>query len=173
MRLPRLNSAISQPIPHDFRGIEVEIDQMILYVKEFSADPSVIQTARDVVMGVEPHDITGEVIAIYDWVKEHVRYVEDPAQDEALTTPKKMVEDIRAHGRISEDCDSMSTFLATLLASIGRNVRFRLGGDHSYALSHVWTQVELFGRWYDLDATGYLEPGQYYEYPHTETRSIF
>lgn len=62
--------------------------------------------------------------------------------------------------RTSGDCDEGSTFLATLLASVGIVSRFRFGGQEDDSASdgcnyhHVWVQgQDDTGKWIDLDVT--------------------
>lgn len=64
------------------------------------------------------------------------------------------------HGKTSGDCDEGSTFLATLLASIGIVPRFRFGGQEDSEASdgcnyhHVWVQgLDDSGTWVDMDVT--------------------
>ncbi|MGH9390484.1 MAG: transglutaminase domain-containing protein [Vicinamibacteria bacterium] len=65
-----------------------------------------------------------------------------------------------SHSSTSGDCDEGSTFLATLLASVGIVSRFRFGGQEDASARdgcnyhHVWVQgLGEQGEWVDLDVT--------------------
>jgi hypothetical protein len=64
------------------------------------------------------------------------------------------------HSKTSGDCDEASTFLATLLSSIGIVPRFRFGGQRNAHAAdgcnyhHVWVQGQADdGHWVDMDIT--------------------
>lgn len=65
-----------------------------------------------------------------------------------------------SHGFTSGDCDEGSTFLATLIASVGIVPRFRFGGQEDSSsrdgcnYHHVWVQgQDDAGNWVDMDVT--------------------
>jgi len=92
--VPAPGSVIRTPIPDDDHGIRFEIDRMVDYVRHFSGDPLVLKTARRVVELCEAKDKLCEISVIFEWVKEHYRYVSDPVLKEAVQTPVSMINDI-------------------------------------------------------------------------------
>jgi len=99
---------------------------------------------------VRPKDRLGEVQALFEWVRRHVRYTRDIWQVETLHTARRMIE-LRAG-----DCDDMSILLASLLLSTGHPVRLVLAGYHParpHAYSHIYPEVNVRGRWIALDTT--------------------
>lgn len=154
-------------------GIHFEIGRMMDLVREGCVDPDVIETARSLTLGCRPRDRVCEIEKIYDFVRQHFRFVDDPTNNEAISTVERFLREIREKGRTSGDCDEVSTFLATLLSAVGIPARFRFGG-RGRELSHVWVQAQLFnGRWVDLEPSGYLDPGFYFDFPSFTEMEIF
>lgn len=153
-------------------GIYDEINVMISYVRHFSGDPGVVEQARAVVMSCPVRDQKCEALAIHEFVRDRVRFVPDPTDKEVIATPALMLENIRSQGRTSGDCDEISTLEASLLSAVGIPARFRFGGE-GLELTHVWVQAEVEGTWFDLESTGYLEAGYYYDFPRYAVRAIF
>src|SRR5262245_9545981 len=71
--------------------------------KDFYVRQKAIQVFRD--YGVRAKDRFGEVCALFDWVKRHVRYTRDILGVELLHTARRMIE-LRAG-----DCDDMTILL--------------------------------------------------------------
>jgi transglutaminase-like putative cysteine protease len=116
--------------------------------RDFYVRQKAIQILRE--YGVSARDRYGEVCALFDWVRRHVRYTRDIFRVELLHTARRMLE-LRAG-----DCDDMTILLGAMLLSVGHPVRialtgFRLSKPHSY--SHIYPEVNVRGRWIALDAT--------------------
>jgi hypothetical protein len=116
--------------------------------KDFYVRQKAIQIFRQ--YRVPPKDRHGEVVALFEWVKRHIRYTRDIFRTELLHTARRMLE-LRAG-----DCDDMTILLGAMLISTGHPVRivlagFRPGKPHAY--SHIYLEVNLAGRWVPLDAT--------------------
>jgi len=69
--------------------------------------------------GVAERDKQGEVVAIHEWVKKHLRYVKDPLWYEFVTYPETL-----AFERADGDCDDHVTLEAALLGALGIPTRF-------------------------------------------------
>src|SRR3990167_6490624 len=80
-------------------------------------------------------DYASEVLAIYYFVKQRVRYMNDPDGVELLKAPLKTLE------TRSGDCDDIATLLATMLMSAGKAVRFAVGSFSSDRGRPVWSHV--------------------------------
>lgn len=76
-----------------------------------------VQIVRDA--GVAERDKRGEIIAIHEWVKNHLRYVNDPLWYEFITFPETL-----AFERNDGDCDDHVVLEAALLGALGIPSRF-------------------------------------------------
>lgn len=92
--IPGPGEAIREPIPNDERGIRFEIQKMKEYVKHFSGDPVVAKLARRIAELCPGKDKACEMQALFQWTKNHMRYVSDPEGKELLTTPVLNISDI-------------------------------------------------------------------------------
>jgi len=173
MKAPERLQARLTSISNGMAGIRYEMDQMKAYVREFCTNPTIIEFVRSLVMDCPPKDKVCEIKQIHAFVCERVRFVDDPVHNEAIVSPLKMLEDIRANGRTSGDCDEYAPFTCTLLAAIGIRPRFRFGGRGT-ELYHVWSEAELRdGVWCNLDPSCYLPAGFFYDFPKYESMEIF
>ncbi len=76
--------------------------------------------------------------------------------EELLTSPLLMLAEIEATGRASGDCDDLAMLSASILASIGADVRFIAVGElEDGGFSHVFTQYRFpeWPDWIDFDVT--------------------
>ena len=116
--------------------------------KDFYVRQKAIQIFR--LSGIRPKDRWGEVNALFDWVKNNIRYTRDIFRVELLHSPRRMLE-LRAG-----DCDDMTMLLGAMLIATGHPVRLVLVGfrhrkPHMY--SHIYPEVNVQGRWVPIDAT--------------------
>lgn len=103
-------------------------------------------------------DFMGEAHALFDYVKNHIRYVKDIAGVETIQTPLKTLE----YGQ--GDCDDKASLLAALLESIGHKTRFHALGFRPNNVSHVLLETNINGEWIPLETTedvalGWIPPG--------------
>lgn len=210
-RAPGRGETFIRPMSDTAEGIrKLQVPKMVQYVREFTGDPDITRLARRVTQLCEAKDKLCEMNVLFQWAKNHVRYVNDPVGKETIVTPKmqlaeimtppsvvrailgdRLIEQMRGfgaghslvgdddrksilvckgcftdelsgpkHSRTSGDCDEGSTFLATLLSSVGIVPRFRFGGQEDAGASdgcnyhHVWVQgLDDAGNWIDLDVT--------------------
>lgn len=122
--------------------------------KDFAVRQHAIQIFR--LARVPAKDRLGEVRALFEWVKQNVRYTRDIFRVELLHTARRMLE-LRAG-----DCDDMTILLGSMLLSTGHPVRlalvgFRRNKPHSY--SHIYLETHVRGKWIPLDATVHRPPG--------------
>lgn len=93
---------------------------MAALVRKQSEDPRIRARARAVLAaaGVASMDYDGMIRAVFDFVRDHVRYVRDPVGAEYVTDPVELDHQID-DGDACEDCESLALYASTLLASIG------------------------------------------------------
>jgi transglutaminase-like putative cysteine protease len=135
------------PIANGHAGIFQTVARMRAYVDECKTDPQVMQAAISVVYGQPEKDRYSEARALFEYVRDHVRYVQDVAGMETLADPRLTLR------RMVGDCDDQSTLLASLLESVGYSTRFVVAGYSGPDLEHVYLQVLVAGQWIDCDPT--------------------
>lgn len=102
-----------------------------------------------------PRDVPGQVRMIYDYLSEHVHFVDDPLGLEYVGDPVRMLQEIEQRFYITGDCDDVAVLGAALGASIGIAPRFVVLAFHEPGAPMAHVYAELFdGRaWRDLDTT--------------------
>jgi hypothetical protein len=122
------------------------------------------EAALQIIGTVNAANQAGAIIGIREFVRSHMRLVADPG--ELLIKPDRLLRDIYTQGWTAGDCDDASMLTASLLGSIGFNVRFRaIGprGDGSY--EHVFCEVLRPAnppKWVAIDTTvTYVHGGWY------------
>lgn len=100
-------------------------------------DLGIVRLTREIVRDLQPGDYNGEILAIYNWVCQHVRYVRDIHDVELVISPQKLLQ------LGGGDCDDLATLLAAMLMSIGNECRFMVVGFEDKNPSHVFCQVAL------------------------------
>jgi transglutaminase-like putative cysteine protease len=100
---------------------------------------------------VEVNNKKAEAEAIFNFVRDNVRYTKDPYGFEYITTPPVLLEDIRLYiegkgDRPVGDCDDMAILSLSLLKSIGFQVAIKVVS---------FTQNKKFGHVYGLVRIGY------------------
>jgi hypothetical protein len=126
-------------------GVAQTIDQMRNLVSEAIADPSILRLAKDIVRGVPAFDDTAEAEALYNWVRQNIRFTKDPVNKETLYPPTELLQ-IRAG-----DCDDISMLLGTLLMAIGYPARLMTVAANGDEFSHVYVEGQINGQWIPLD----------------------
>lgn len=98
-------------------------------------------------------DWTCEAKALHQFVRDGIRYVQDPIDIERLQAPDKTLE-ISAG-----DCDDKSILLAALLESIGHPTRFVAIGFEPNVYSHVYVETRIGNEWIPMETTEPVEMG--------------
>jgi hypothetical protein len=98
-------------------------------------DPDIVDLVSRICQDLAQGDYSSEVLAIYYWVCQNIRYIRDPDDVELLKTPRKILQ------TKSGDCDDMSILLAAMCMTAGNPVDFCLAGFSPGALSHVYCAV--------------------------------
>lgn len=148
MQLTQRRLSFLGSLPPDAAGTHVTLKLMAGLVRQFKRDPLMRDTAISLVAGLRPKDWTGEARAIYEYVRDRIRYVRDVSGVETLQTPPVTME------LEAGDCDDKSVLLATLLETIGHPTRFVATGYKSpQSFSHVYVETLIGVKWVPLDAT--------------------
>lgn len=132
-------------------------------IREGRGSPLIRTTAEDVLEqeGVPERDHRGEAEALFEFVREHLRFTSDPYGVEMLTTAEGLLED-----HTFADCDEFVILLGSLLESIGRRVRLKIVRRGSKGpWQHVYLEVRIKDRWIPADATNAIQPFGW-EVPH-------
>lgn len=151
MYLPRaveLSGAVFS-IPDGTSGIRATVARMRALVREGRVDPEIRRAAINLTFLLPPRDPEGEIHALFEFVRDRVRYVGDVLEVETLTAPAKTL----ALG--AGDCDDKAVLLATLLESIGYSTAFVVTGYGTPGVfEHVYLSVMLpNGTMLSLDAS--------------------
>jgi len=138
------------------------------YIVESQEDPQVRLLAEEIVSCLGSKDYLSEILAVYYFVLDHTRYMNDPRTVELIRRPQRIAAELLGGKTPSLDCDDLVVFLAALLLSVGREVRiwtvaFRhafFKGQRQY--SHVYLQARepRSGQWITLDPVAADETSQ-------------
>lgn len=108
----------------------------------------IIQAATALIYTTPERDEAHEVRAVFEWVRDSIRYVRDPHGLESLSAAHVTLR------RMSGDCDDQVALLGALLESIGYPVRLVIAAYQApNAWEHVYAQAFVNGAWIDLDPT--------------------
>jgi len=139
-------------IPKGYAGTLATVGYIIELIKRGAKDFCVRQAAICIfrLYGVRPKDFFGEIAALFDWVKNNIRYTRDIFRVELLHSARRILE-LRAG-----DCDDMTILLAAMLESTGHPVRVVIIGRHpnrKKLFSHIYLETLYKNVWIALDPT--------------------
>jgi hypothetical protein len=135
-------------VPDGSAGTFAAVRQLRRLIDMGKTDLEVIQAATSIVYLTPQKDDCAEASAIYQWVRDHVRYQRDPVGVETIAAPRTTLR------RMVGDCDDQVAVLGALLESAGYPVRLVIGAFREAGLwEHVWLQVWCDGQWLDADPT--------------------
>ena len=109
-------------------------------IDDATTDPEFVRFAVDMVRGVPAYHDMAEAQAVYDWVKQNIRFTKDPISKEKLYPPRELLK-IRAG-----DCDDISMLIAALLFALGypaRLVTIAADPNQPEEFSHVYVEAEV------------------------------
>lgn len=119
-------------------------------------DPVVVERARRIVedAGVLGRDQANKALALRQWLEQCLTFMPDPRGLELLSTPRYLLTQIDQRGTVSGDCDDGAILGAALGKAVGFRAKFRaLGFGRNGPLVHVYTLLNVRGRWVNLDTT--------------------
>ena len=155
-------TVVEQPAADEART-QHTVTLMAAYVREDSRAPSVRQAAYDAISGLERRDPRAEAVAVWDWVRRRVRFLEDRKlasslagvdADEAEVLVRPV--DLLAMPQPAGDCDDFSMLVASMLRALGIPASFRaVAADPAQpeTYSHVYVVAELPDGELALDAS--------------------
>ena len=154
---PYLSGSIVQ-ISDGVAGVDDTIRAMRALVNQCKTDLTIRQAATSVAFLQPEKDEAAEVQAVFDYVRDHIRYTRDIHGVETLMTPPQTLA-----SRLG-DCDDQSCLLACMLESIGYPTRFVVAGYNGNGFEHVYLQAWVNSRWISMDPTepypmGWEPPG--------------
>ena len=131
-----------------FAGVQQTIAKMRQLVQQSRVNAAIRQAATNAIFLTPEKDQFSEVEAVFNYVRDHIRYTRDVLDVETLSTPE-----ITLATRLG-DCDDQSTLLAALLESVGYQTRFVIEGYQAPGhFDHVYLQCLVNGEWIAMDAT--------------------
>jgi len=146
-------------LPDGEQGTRATLKVMVNLVRQYRKSIRIRDLALDLVRPLASRDWPGEVSAVFNWVRDNIRYTRDIRNVETVQTPEVTLEVEQG------DCDDKSVLLASLLESIGHPTRFiAVGFKQAGAYSHVLVQTRIGPRWIPLDPimpfdAGWSPPG--------------
>jgi transglutaminase-like putative cysteine protease len=133
------------------------VDKMKSIIVESSKNPYVREWAKNIMGRIEVNNKKAEASAIFNFVRDNVRYTKDPLGFEYLQTPTYLLEDIRLYqagqgDRPVGDCDDMTLLSLSLLKSIGFQVAIKVVSfSESKKFAHVYGLVQIGYDWVPFD----------------------
>ncbi len=122
--------------------------------------------------GVPNKDYRGMTVAVHNWVRDNIRYINDPIGQETLCHPEYTLQ------LGAGDCDDLSTLEAALLGSLGIDTQFVVVGlrpapagySHVYLRAEVKTPTGM--TWMPLDPIMRQYPAGW-EVPNAKRKKIY
>lgn len=142
-----------QSIPSGAAGTRATLKLMAIQVKKNRANPRIRELGVKLVSNIPNKDWVGEVSAIQEFVKNHIRYTKDIFGVETIQSPSDTLR-LRAG-----DCDDHAILVASLLNSIGHPARFLAVGFRKKSFAHVLTETKIGGHWLSVETTEPVKVG--------------
>lgn len=141
-------------IPGGMAGVHTTLRTMRQLVNAGKIDLALRQATLGLIFTLPPKNENSEITAIFNFVRDQIRYVRDIVGIETISTPIKVLQ------QRAGDCDDKTVLLAAMLETIGYPTRFVVAGYHTAGeVEHVYLQVWTQAGWIDLDATENYEAG--------------
>lgn len=155
-------------VPNGYHGIKKTIREMWRLVNNTTKDWEMISISSAIISKVKPKDYTGEANALFNWVRDNIRYTRDPHGMELIECPYLILE------RKAGDCDGHAILLASLAQAVGIPARFKtvltdldksesekyvMIGELPNRYNHIYAQLYLYNpetlkyEWYSADTT--------------------
>lgn len=136
-------------IPNGIDGVRATLKVMSALVRGGKKSPAVRAKALALTQHLRQKDRTGEIRALYEYVRDRIRYVRDIHNVETVHTPEQVMR------QESGDCDDKAVLLASLLESIGHPSAFwAIGTKSRNQYSHVLVLTRVGPKsWLPLETT--------------------
>jgi hypothetical protein len=133
-------SVTTVPLPNGDAGTRKTLANMQRLVDSGSRDLVVRETAIRAIQsaGVSPHNVAGQIDALFEYVRDQVSFINDPVGTEWVQAPRYTLQ-VRGG-----DCDDRAVLLASLLRAIGVASSFKaVAADprNPESFSHVYLMV--------------------------------
>lgn len=143
-------AAHSTPMAGGDRGVAQTISAMRRLIEQGRKDPSIRELAAQILHNshVPAFDFAGEARAVYEWVRQNIRFTRDVYGVETLHAAREIV-------RLGiGDCDDFTVLICSLLGNIGHRTRIVTISkpEDEKNFSHVFPQTCVNGNWITLDA---------------------
>lgn len=143
--------ALLEPLPLG-RVTPATLKRMVQIVRRYKSDLTTITAARRITSDVPERATRSIVEKLQGWVRDHIRYVNDPRGLEMVQTPPRTLPPaLSSEGIGTGDCDDKAVLLATLLETMGASTGFCAMGFRGEPFSHVLALVRLGQRWCPLE----------------------
>lgn len=154
LTLPDLPPATARlgKLPDGVEGVRATLRIMTRLARD--GKTVVRPVALQLTQNLKQRDFGAEIDALFDFVKNRIRYVRDIHQIETLQAPERTLQ-LKAG-----DCDDKAVLLAALLESIGHPARFHAIGFRPQHFQHVYVETKIGGGWIPLETTEDWEPGR-------------
>jgi transglutaminase-like putative cysteine protease len=141
-------------IPDGIEGVRVTLAHMARLVREWRHRPELTEIARRIVGDLPEKDHVAEMVALFEFARDEIRYIRDTNGVERIQTPEYTLRERQG------DCDDKAILLAALLESIGIPARFVAVGFSPDFFEHVYIEaMPDFVEWIALDATERVNAG--------------
>lgn len=147
------------PLAFGSAGTAQTMRAMRELIEQGKRHPEIIRAATAVIYTTPEKFEAGEACAVFDFVRDTVRYVRDVNGAETLAAPHITL------ARQLGDCDDQVTLLGAMLEAVGYPTRLVVAAYQGPSLwEHVYLQVWADGEWIACDPTerqpmGYEPPG--------------
>lgn len=128
-------------------GIRQTLRLMATLAAQAKVQPRIRQKALALTAHIPPKAFQAELTALFQFVRDRIRYVRDVFNIETVATPAKTLE------LGAGDCDDKVTLLAALLEAIGFETRYVALAWQPGLYSHVILEAWCEGDWIALDPT--------------------
>lgn len=160
------DSRVEYQLPEGAAGTRATLRLMAGLVRETRILPAIRNTAADIVSSLAAQNFTAEADAIFCFVRDQIRYLQDTNNVEVIQNPCFTL-DFR-----QGDCDDKSTLLAALLESVGHPCRFvAVGYTHPGEFEHVYVETRIGGQWIPLESTEQVPMGWAPLYPNVPAQT--
>ncbi|AFJ21489.1 gp34 [Salisaeta icosahedral phage 1] len=137
-----------------YTNVEHTLDEMERLANQYKSTQPVRTLANRITRSVNVRNADALATSIWQWIRQNIRYVPDPAGVELLQSPDNVMRSRMA------DCDGMSTLAAALLMGMGVHSAFRaIASTEEGVYDHVYVVYQTPDGWHQLDPTVPFEPG--------------
>lgn len=137
-------------IPDGPEGTRITLEVMRSFARLARVNPDVRDLALQLTSSIHDGDRLQVIDALFRFVRDHIRYIEDINEVETVQTPEVTLE-VGAG-----DCDDKATLLAALLEAVGRPARFAAVAFEPDNFEHVLVETRFDWRgeeWLPLETT--------------------